>query len=276
MKGIAKHIYRNDLVGKKIRILAETKKLESGLSSNIFKCGQIKARSYITTTWLTQLSDSLLPFVISMVIQMLLPESPTIMDIAIETHLSISQLQSLNRTRLYKIMMYFGKKKYTNVDWPKRKCKQADLEMYNSFTQNLPSTKLQRRELSLKKNLKLLTNEVKIPTRRSRSLTIAYDGFFDDTTISESVSIFHGFEESHFDSNVVHGNPASSTRAELFGVIIALRFAIQILQHQKYDEVEFSETSEHPFLSSINLTKFRSAETTIFITKLNHFARLSL
>ena len=116
MKMIEKHIRRNDLVGKKIRILAETQKFESGLSTNKFRCRQSRARSYITETRSTRLCDSLLPFGVSMLIQMALSEAPEIMDIALGNHLSSSQIQSLSRARLHNKMIHIGKYTYTDVD----------------------------------------------------------------------------------------------------------------------------------------------------------------
>lgn len=53
-----------------------------------------------------------------------------------------------------------------------------------------------------------------------------------------SISVFKEMVELHFDSNVVHGLPASSTRAELFGVIMALSCDQVILNNQTYDEFE--------------------------------------
>lgn len=78
---------------------------------------------------------------------------------------------------------------------------------------------------SLPCSLKSLTKKVVIVKRRNRTLKIAYDVSIDNEKMSVSISLFSDYEELFHDSNVVHGIPPSSIRAELFGVIMALHFS---------------------------------------------------
>ena len=45
--------------------------------------------------------------------------------------------------------------------------------------------------------------------------------------MSASISVFNDLDEVYFESAFVYGRPASSTRAELYGVIMELSFSKQ-------------------------------------------------
>ena len=175
----------DDLVGKKTRILAEKQQFESGLSSNIFRCGNTKVRGYITQTWLTDISEEIHSFGISREIQMLLPESPTIMDVAITTHLSITQLQSLNRARLHTKKMHLNNNLYKDADWTVRQCQQHDFDILDSFLSQLQPTTLQER-LPVYHSFQTPLKKSVVPPRAGKTLRIAYDGSYNDR-ISQNV-----------------------------------------------------------------------------------------
>lgn len=192
MKLIEKHIRRDDLVDRKIRILAETQQLESGLSSNIFRCGHMKARKKITKTWLTALSEELFPFGITIAIQMSLPESPTIMDIAITTHFTTAQLQSINRARLHNKKIHVGVDSYQAADWSVRQCQREDQEILKSFLLHLTPSPLKVRLPVFQSFQQPLTKAVSLTIQRGPILSIAYDGSYDDHTMAASISVFEG------------------------------------------------------------------------------------
>ena len=130
---------------------------------------------------------------------MLLPEAPTIMDMAITTHLNKTQLQSINRVRLHRKMMHVGRDTYQNEDWPIRNCKKEELDMFSAFIRNLNPTPLQSRLPVYRDYLNPLKKPVPHQLQRGTTLTIAYDGSFDDHTMSSSISVFYENEELHFD-----------------------------------------------------------------------------
>lgn len=111
--------------------------------------------------------------------------------------------------------------------------------MYQAFKRNIQPPKLQIRQPLFQHHLKTLTKEVKILVQSVRTLTIEYDGSFDDMKIAASVSVFTSLEEVHFYSKMVHGHPDSSTRAEIFRVIMALRCTCKIIQQKKNEDVDF-------------------------------------
>ena len=119
IKMIYEHLEKDDLVGRKLHILAENQQFESGLSGNIFTCNQSRARKYITSTWLTHISEKLVSFGISMTFTMVSPTYPTIMDVGMTKNLNNFQLRCLNNTRLHLQRVHFeDSEQYRNVQWP--------------------------------------------------------------------------------------------------------------------------------------------------------------
>lgn len=238
MKLIEKYIREDDLVGKKTRILAETQQFESGVSTNIYKCSNVKARSYIAQSWLTSVSEALQDFGISMEIQMYLPEAPTIMDQALATNLNKSQLQKINKVRLHRKMMHVYRETYLDADWPRRTCNKEEKELFSAFLRNLRPSPLMQRLPVYTDKLHPLTKPVLHHCQRGSVLTIAYDGSLYNSSMAASISVFHQTEECFFDSTIVHGSPASSTRAELYGVIMSLTYALEISNQHQYESIE--------------------------------------
>ena len=137
IKLVNQYIQEGDLVGKKLQILAENQQFESGLSTNIFRCDNQKARRYITKTWFSHLCDGLAALGISMYFKMLFPSSPTIMDVAMDFKLSDDQLMVLNNARIHKRLMHFGpQESYSTVEWPRRSASPADIAYLYSFMKN--------------------------------------------------------------------------------------------------------------------------------------------
>lgn len=111
MKVIFKHVHRDDFVGKKIKIIAETRKFEAGVSTNIFQAKMKKIRQVITPSLLTYLEDELFEFAASMVLAIQSPQGPTFMDIVISTQLPVATMLHIINIRLARKVVYLQDEK---------------------------------------------------------------------------------------------------------------------------------------------------------------------
>lgn len=95
------------MVGKKIMILAETLQFESGVSTNVFKALNSRARKIVSDSQLTFLANRLGTLGISMNCRLSPPKGPILMDIAMTKSLTVTQLHRLNCTRLNFLYLYW-------------------------------------------------------------------------------------------------------------------------------------------------------------------------
>ena len=129
------HMFEDSFVGTKYKILAENLQFESGISSNIFKPSNNKARRLVTDSLLTLIVNQLKAFGITMWISMKVPKGPTLMDVALKTGMSDEQLLRLNNARLhYKYLYWHQDTTYNN--WPRRQVKRNDSVLFETFVRN--------------------------------------------------------------------------------------------------------------------------------------------
>ena len=70
--------------------------------------------------------------------------------------------------------------------------------------------------------------KIKTDDRLTKNTTIAYDGSYSEGRMAASISVFVAFEEIFTETISVHVTPSSSTRAEIYGVVMCLEYALQL------------------------------------------------
>lgn len=161
MEFCVSQILEGSLVGSKYRIMAENLQFESGISGNIFKPNNKRARKLITDSLLTLIANQLEAFGITMWINMKVPNGPTLMDIALTTGMSDDQLLILNNARLHYKFLYWHQDTVYN-HWLRRQVKRSDRVLFESFVRNL-------------RNATLLQDNYKLPLSRAVNCDIPED-----------------------------------------------------------------------------------------------------
>ena len=77
-------------------------------------------------------------------------------------------------------------------------------------------------------------NKVGFDERLTNSISIAYDESHYHGRMDASISVFMGSEEIFTETRAVHGKPASSTRAKIYGVFLCLDYIqkVQKIDHE--------------------------------------------
>ena len=66
--------------------------------------------------------------------------------------------------------------------------------------------------------------DVQVHTLIGNTVTIAYDGSRNQDRMAASISVFYERDEIFTATKEVHGKPESSTRAEIYGVVMCLDY----------------------------------------------------
>ena len=158
---------------------------------------------------------------------MIYPSYPTIMDVALSMKLDDDQLLTLNKARLHLRILHFkNSEEYCKVVWPKRKVSSRDIEFFKSFLKN--EVPLVGRHLVPEPQPLTHVTKVNKDYRMGDTITIAYDGSRSQDRMAASISVFQGHEEIFMVMREVHGKPASSTRAKIYGVVMCLDYFRQL------------------------------------------------
>ena len=126
--------------------MIEQHQLESGVSFNIFQSSKKKARQIVTPSILTCLGNQMGELGISMWADHVLVKGPTLMDVLLESNLSIEQLRRINAVRIHRKYLYWEADYEDKFQWPRREVSASDEAFFDSVIKSYrPSITRERR-----------------------------------------------------------------------------------------------------------------------------------
>ena len=139
---------------------------------------------------------------------------------------SDDQLMVLDNARIHKRLMHFGpQESYSTVEWPRRSASPVDISyLYNFMKNSMPPI---GRKFAEEVKPICHVEQVSYEKRLGTTITIAYDGSRLKSKMAASISVFKKNEELFQFTQSVHGRPISSTRAEIYGVIMCIDYVRQ-------------------------------------------------